>query len=133
MVIAMGVAGAVLGGCASRLSASEGGSSLRPAAATSTLLRSCSPMANPTNQLEIATPTDAAGASSAHVAIDVQASPATGDPNAVPTDGIVQAPSAILVGPAASSAAVSPDSGSLIQSSEPAKPSPANTCATVDS
>jgi hypothetical protein len=90
-------------------------------------------MANPTNQLETATPTDAAGASSAHLAIDVQASSATGDPNAVRTDGIVQAPSAILVGPAASSAALSPESGSLIQSSEPAKPIPANTCASADS
>jgi hypothetical protein len=124
----MGVAGAVLGGCASRPSVSETGNGLRPAAATTTMLGSCPPMAKPTNQADTVTTTDSAGATPTPLPIDVQASSATGDPNAVRTDGIVEAPSAILVGPAASSAAASPHSSSLIQPTEPAKRTPADTC-----
>ena len=128
MVIAMGVVGVVLNGCTSRTSVSETGNGLRPAAPTSTMLGSCPPTPNPTNQPETATTTDSAGATPDPVPIDVQASSETGDPNAVRTDGVVEAPSAILVGPAASSAAASPDSGILLQSTEPAKPTPADTC-----
>ena len=128
MVIAMGVVGVVLGGCESRTSVSETGNGLRPAAATSTMLGSCPPMPNPTNQPETASTTDSAGATPDPLPLDEQASSETGDPNAVRTDGIIEAPSAILVGQAASSAAAPPASGILIQSTEPAKRTPADNC-----
>ena len=128
VVVAMGLAGAVLGGCASHPSVSETGNGLRPAATTATMLVSCPPTAIPTNQPDTATATDSAGATPAPLPIDVQASSATGDPNAVRTDGVLEAPSAILVGPAASSAAASSQSSSVIQPIEPANPTPVDSC-----
>lgn len=128
VVVAMGLAGAVLGGCASHPSVSETGNGLRPAAATSTMLVSCPAVATATNQPQSATTAGSAVATPAPLPIDVQASSATGDPNAVRTDGVLEAPSAIAVGPAASSAAASPHSSSVIQPTEPANPTPVDSC-----